>query len=219
MLNIPQLLKFLTDLHNNNNKEWFAEHKNQYQLLRNGFTDLVSDIVMSITKYDNSLDIQDPKKYLFRINRDLRFTKDKRPYKTAMSAAISQFKKDVGPTYYFEINYTAKLLTGGGIYSPSPQEIQKIRQDISNNPEEINKALTAKDFIKSKQKLTEDKLKSAPKGFLKTDPQIELLKLKRFSVHKEINIANFTEEELQVEISQNLKGVFPLITYLRRVIN
>ena len=120
-MDFSALTTFLSELALNNNKPWFEEHRPTYEQLRGEWLAFVGQAIDGISQFDPSVGIVSPKDALFRINRDVRFAKDKRPYKTTFSAAICPQGRNSGlPAYYFQINEAGALFIGGGVYMPEP---------------------------------------------------------------------------------------------------
>ncbi|MDB5727330.1 MAG: hypothetical protein JWQ00_535, partial [Noviherbaspirillum sp.] len=133
------LIQFLAELSENNNRAWFVMNKPRYDILRAEFLELVTQLIRDISKFDPSVADCNPKKALFRINRDMRFSRDKSPYKTTISAAItaSGLKKPSqggGPAYYFHVDANGILLVAGGEYMPPADRLKLVRQRIVADP-------------------------------------------------------------------------------------
>lgn len=185
---------FLKELKKNNNKEWFDQNRKRYQDLRLNFIDFVSLMIFELSKIDPSVKNIEAKASIFRINRDIRFSADKSPYKSNMGAFITPGGKKSGlPGYYLHIEPGANFVAGG-IHMPMPTELKAIRNTIIENPEEYKKIIEATDFIKLFKEVNGDKLKTAPKGFPKEDPNINLIKLKSYTV-----VHKFDEKTLSTE--------------------
>ena len=134
-MHIRDLTQFLAELSENNNRAWFVMNKPRYDILRAEFLELVTKLIADISKFDPAIAGCNPKKALFRINRDMRFSKEKIPYKTHFSAAINAngLKKPSqggGPTYYFHINETGTLLIAAGEWMPPSERLRAIRQHV-----------------------------------------------------------------------------------------
>src|SRR5438445_10021523 len=134
-MHIRDLTRFLAELSENNNRAWFVMNKPRYDILRAEFLELVIRLIAEITRFDPAVAACNPKKALFRINRDLRFSHDKDPYKTTFSAAItaSGLKRPSqggGPMYYFHVNADGMLLIAAGEYIPPADRLRAIRQQI-----------------------------------------------------------------------------------------
>src|SRR2546430_15336285 len=134
-MHLPALVEFLTGLAQNNTRPWFVWNKPAYDVLREEFETLVADLVTRVARFDRKLGPVDPKKAMFRIYRDTRFSKDKTPYKTHFSAAIRErAKKGLEPGYYFHIDQHGVLFAGGGVYKPHPATLCRGRRYIRKDP-------------------------------------------------------------------------------------
>lgn len=179
-MDFSKLLKFLKDLEKNNTKEWFHDHNDTYQNLRSEFIEFVGQLIEEIASFDKGVAGLDPKKCIFRINRDIRFSKDKSPYKTNFGAAMGEGgKKTEKAGYYFHAE-PGKSFIAGGIWMPSSEVLSNIRQEIDYNQEEFKKLLEAKDFKKYFGELEGESLKTAPKGYTTDHPMIEVIRQKSF---------------------------------------
>ncbi len=222
-MHIPALLQFLKELSENNNRPWFLHNKPNYDILREEFTELVADIIQRIAKFDSRIEHVDPKKSLFRIYRDVRFSKDKVPYKTQFSAMIGE-KKDhkAVPGYYFQINQLGVLGMGGGVYMPEPDTLIKIRHEILAHPEKVQKLLTHKRFLATYGGLSEeDRMLRAPKGYqhLPADhPMMDMIKNRHYFSFLEIDLYKHKSKDLGKEIAGNFEDLYPLIEWLREVL-
>lgn len=222
-MHIPALLQFLKELSENNNRPWFLHNKPNYDILREEFTELVADIIQRIAKFDDRIEHVDPKKSLFRIYRDVRFSHNKDPYKTQFSAMIGE-KKDhkAVPGYYFQINHEGVLGMGGGVYMPEPPTLNKIRHDILTNPERITAVLKNKRFIATYGGIAEeDRMMRAPKGYqhLPADhPLLDQIKNRHFFGFLEFNLKKHKSKDLAAEIAGNFEDLYPLISWLREVL-
>lgn len=183
-MNFEAAFDFLKKLSKNNNREWFEKNKPKYLDIKADFETFVADLYEGMLEFDESLAGQNPKKLMFRIYRDVRFSKDKRPYKKNISAAFSSAGKGMArPGYYLHIEPGDKSFIGIGLYSPIPETLQKVRQEIDYNGDNLKQILTDKKFKKYFPALwNEDTLKTSPKGYDKDHPYMAWLKLKSFIV-------------------------------------
>ena len=222
-MHIPALLQFLKELSENNNRPWFLHNKPNYDILREEFTELVADIIQRIAKFDSRIEHVDPKKSLFRIYRDVRFSGNKDPYKTQFSAMIGE-KKDHNsvPGYYFQINPDGILGMGGGVYMPEQETLNKIRHEILAWPDAVMALLKNKRFLATYGGLSEeDRMMRAPKGYqhLPADhPMLDMIKHRHYFSFLEIDLKTHKSKDLAKEIAGNFEDLYPLIVWLRGVL-
>lgn len=222
-MHIPALLQFLKELSENNNRPWFLHNKPNYDILREEFTELVADIIQRIAKFDSRIEHVDPKKSLFRIYRDVRFSGNKDPYKTQFSAMIGEKKdhKSV-PGYYFQINPDGILGMGGGVYMPEQETLNKIRHEILAWPDAVTALLKNKRFLATYGGLSEeDRMMRAPKGYqhLPADhPMLDMIKHRHYFSFLEIDLKTHKSKDLAKEIAGNFEDLYPLIVWLRGVL-
>lgn len=214
---MKQTLKFLKQLSSNNNREWFHEHKSEYDLAKNEFIALVEKVIEYSSKFDPILFGIEAKACIFRINKDIRFSKDKSPYKLNFGASINPGgKKSMIPGYYIHIE-PGKSFLAGGTYMPEPNFLNAIRQEIDYNTDEFKAIINQKKFKSLFGNLSnEDKLKTAPKGYDKNHPDIDLLQHKHYIVIHDLKDAELNSDKLAKEISEVFKEALPLNQFLRR---
>ena len=175
---------FLKKLSKNNNRDWFEKNKGEYLEAKEQFEEFVTALLSSMTKFDGRLAGLNPRKLTFRIYRDVRFSKDKRPYKTNMGATFSPGGKLMNkPGYYLHIEPGNKSFVAGGLYMPAPEDVSKVRQEIDYNGKKLETLFKKPDFKKYYQGFDIfDQLKKAPKGYDPDHQYIEWLKMKSFIV-------------------------------------
>jgi uncharacterized protein (TIGR02453 family) len=216
------LIQFLSELSENNNRAWFVMNKPRYDILRAEFLELVSQLITDLARFDPEVAGCNPKKALFRINRDMRFSHDKSPYKTSFSAAItaSGLKKPSqggGPAYYFHIDANGTLLVAGGEYLPPPDRLRTIRQHVVNDAAGFEKVLRNKKFKETFAGLNQEgKLSRPPKGFDADAPHIESIKLKSFIAWQETSLKKKIPADLSKELVALCRNAYPLIAWLRQ---
>jgi len=177
-------LEFLTKLAKNNNRNWFQKNRGLYDDSRDNVLAVTHFLIGEIAKFDSSVIGVDEKDCLFRIYRDSRFSNDKTPYKTNFGAFIrSGGRTAAGAGYYFHVEPGASM-TGGGIYMPPAAELLAIRKTIAKNSAEFEKIIEDGKFTRRFGGLTDERLKTAPRGFPKDHPAIEHLKWKHFIVSR-----------------------------------
>ena len=208
--------KFLKQLAKNNTKEWFDVNRKTYETSKEEFVAMVKSVLDKSATFDKGLASLEPKKCLFRINRDIRFSKDKSPYKLNMVASMNPGgKKEMGAGYYMHIE-PGKSFLAGGCYMPDSLVLTKIRQEIDYNTADFKKILNAKDFKTYFKDLSqEDKLKTAPKGYEKTHPEISLLQHKHFIVVHNLKDSEVTDKHFPTYASKVFKSMLPLNQFLR----
>ena len=213
-------LNFLKKLKINNNREWFDSNKTEYLASKEIFEEFVSELIKGINKFDKkvSLDLK-PKDCTFRIYKDVRFSKDKTPYKNNMSASINPGgKKSNIPGYYFHLEPDACFLAGG-VYMPMPDILKAIRQEIDYNPLPLINVLKSASFKKEFNGLDEeDKLKNPPKGFNKDHAHSEILKNRHFIVSQKFENKVILKKEGLSKTLDSCKAMYPFLDYLRKAI-
>ena len=222
-MHLRDLTQFLFELSENNNRAWFVMNKPRYDILREEFLALVTSLVSDVARFDPAIASCNPKKAMFRINRDMRFSHDKTPYKTFFSASItsSGLKKPSqggGPSYYFQLNAAGKLLVAGGEWLPPADRLKAIRNTILNDPGAFTKVARNRALTTCFGGLQEEgKLKRPPKGFDPESPQIEAIKLKHFIVWQESPIGKRMPEALEKDVLGGFKAAQPLVSWLRAI--
>jgi uncharacterized protein (TIGR02453 family) len=222
-MHIRDLTQYLAELSENNNRAWFVMNKPRYDILRAEFLELVTRLIADIAKFDPAVAGCNPKKALFRINRDIRFAHDKSPYKTTFSAAItaSGMKKPSqggGPMYYFHINAAGQLLCAAGEYMPPSDRLRAIRQQVVADAGGFGKLLKNKKLNETFGGLEEDsRLSRPPKGFDADSPHIDYVKLKNFLVANETSIKKKIPADLGKDLALTFKDALPLVIWLRAI--
>jgi len=222
-MHLHDLTQFLTELNDNNNRPWFLWNKPRYDILRTEFLEVVSELIREIAKFDRQVAGCDPKKAVFRFQRDTRFSNDKTPYKTHFSAGITPGNKrrpseGGGPTYYFHIEANGTLLFGAGEYLPPPARLKAIREHVVNDAPGFSKMLKNKHLRETYGDLQpEGKLQRPPKGFDPGHPLVEYLKFKSYFVWTEAPLALNAPDKLVPQLAQGFKDANALVTWLRGV--
>lgn len=179
---MQSVFTFLTRLRENNNRDWFESNKAEYEATRAEFEAFVGKVIQSVSAFEPTFASLKPKDCIFRLYRDVRFSKDKTPYKTSYSAYFSeQGKKTMKAGYYLHVEPGNQSMLAGGMYMPPAEELKKIRQEIDYNREAFRVVLENKDFKKYYGGLSGEQLKTVPKGYASDHPDIALLKYKDFT--------------------------------------
>jgi len=209
-------LDFLTEIKCNNNRDWFIANRPKYLEAKENFEVFVQEVIDRIVQFEPIMKGLEAKSCVYRINRDIRFSNDKSPYKSHFGAFIVRGGRKNGDRfagYYFHIEPGASILAGGAYMPPMPW-LTAIREKISDYPEELISITKSKDFIKYFEKLDGDKLKTAPKGYPSDHPQIELLKYKSFLVVNNAPDKLVLSKEYQDHVINVFKTMKPLNDYL-----
>jgi uncharacterized protein (TIGR02453 family) len=218
-MDFTALTAYLAELAFNNNKPWFDEHRPTYERLRGEWTAFVGEVIAGVAQFDPAVSIVSPKATLFRINRDVHFSKDKTPYKTAFSAAICPTGRNSGrPSYYFHITEAAELMVAGGVYMPEPGILGQVRKYIAEHPERLQAVLADPHFADTFRTIEGEKLKRPPQGYDASTPGIETIKLKSFTASIEPKGWLGRQAGLADEIVTDFKAMFPLIRWLREAL-
>ncbi len=181
-MDFKYIYQFLLELQNNNNREWFNANKSNYLKSKELFDEFVEELILGLKMIDNSIDVDSSKDCVFRIYRDVRFSKNKEPYKNNLGAFIARGgRKSRFAGYYINIEPNASFV-GGGIYCPDSKVLKAVRQSIFENTKEFKNIINDKKFKKFFPQIYGDKLKMAPKGFPKDFLEIDILKHKDYAV-------------------------------------
>jgi uncharacterized protein (TIGR02453 family) len=212
-------LAFLTDLKNNNNREWFQANQKRYNDYKKNYKEIAEAFIAEISKGDTSLQHLEFKNCTFRINRDIRFSKDKSPYKTNMGLWFSAGSKHNNLAgYYVHIEKGASFIAGG-LYCPEAPELKKTRREIAGFYEDLEEIVADKNFKKIYNSLDRDEnntLKTAPKDYPKDHPAIEFLKLKSFTATAKITDKELESENFVTETTKKLLALKPLVEFINR---
>lgn len=216
----PSTFKFLQNLKANNNKPWFDVNRKQYESAKEDFLLLTGEIIKEVAGFDKSIGDLKPKDCTFRINRDIRFSKNKTPYKTNMAASFNAAgKKASGAGYYFHLEPGAGF-AGGGCYVPMPPELAKIRQEIDYNFEEWTTVLNKKMFKKQFPGGVESTstLVRPPKNYDENNPAITYLKMKDFIVTCPFTDGALQHKNLARQIAGSFEAMKPFVDFLNKAI-
>lgn len=216
---MKEIYQFLKDLEQNNNREWFNDNRESYQATRNQFLHLTDILINEIKTFDSGIGYQDSKKCMFRIFRDVRFSNDKRPYKTNYGSFIAKDgRKGGNPGYYLHIE-PGNSFIGGGIYVPPSDKLKKIRTEIFNNADEFIDILEEPEFKSNFNLFDGDKLKIAPKGFPKDWEHIDLLRYKSYSPFKPIADEELFSGQFIENIIEDFRKIYQFNRFLHSALN
>jgi len=220
-MKITNILSFLSDLKENNNREWFALNKERYEQTKSDFEQISQSLINEIGRFDEEVKHLSAKDCIFRIYRDTRFSHDKTPYKSHYGVFIAAGggRKSVRGGYYLHLE-PEKSFVAVGVWCPPPVILKALRQSIFDNIEELKEIIHKPGFKQYFQGFyEEDKLKTAPKGFPKDFPDIELLKLKHYMVEYTLSEQLLLDDNFVTRLAEIIHIAHPLNTFLNYTVD
>ncbi len=196
-------LDFLAELKENNNKEWFHANRKRYDTEKDRFVQFTEEVLNGVAKFQDNLLNTQVKDCVFRINKDIRFSKDKSPYKLNLACAIGPGGRKSGKIdFYVHIQPNGESFIGGGMYMPTPKQLADFRQEIDYNPSHLKDIIHEDTFREYFKEIWGERVKGSPKGYTIEHPEIELLRYKQlFFMHrysdKEVVSADFANEVIK----------------------
>ena len=216
-----EAIQFLADLVANNNTEWMHANKKRYDNFKKDYHKYIASLLVEMKPLDKKLESLEVKNCTFRINRDIRFSKDKTPYKTNIGVWMAQnLNRKNAPGYYIHFEKGNSFIAGG-IWCPEPVELKQIRKEIAFFHEDLEKIVNDKKFKSEFSALSRDDintLKKAPKDFEADHPAIEYLKLKSFTASEKIDDKLFMDADFSKKIAQKLIALKPMNDFLHRAL-
>jgi uncharacterized protein (TIGR02453 family) len=203
--------QFLNQIKLNNNKPWFEKNRSIYEKARAEYLAFVTRLIEGIRKIE-IIPEKEPSKYIQRIYRDIRFSKDKTPYKSHFSSIIERGAENRKCPLYLHIQ-PGQSMIGGGIWDPTPAILKMIRQEIDYNSAGLKKIINTKEFLKYFGKISGSKLARPPKGYESDNPNIELLKFKQLFVKRSFDDDLVLSKYLIPEILSTYRAALPFFTY------
>lgn len=211
--------QFLADLKKNNTRDWFNDNKKRYEEAKAAFETFIDALIEKIAAFDPAIGHHKAKDCVFRIYRDVRFSKDKSPYKTHFGAHVTSAKSKseihTRAGYYIHVEPGATMLAGGA-YLPEAGWLKKIRQEIDYNGAELRKIMEGKDFKTYFGEIEGEKLKTTPKGYSADHPEIELLKQKSFLATHKVDDKQALAPDFPDHSTRVFKALFPFDQFLNR---
>lgn len=216
---LPGTIEFLIELKDNNSKIWFDQNRKRYDTLKSDYLLLAENILTKMKQIDPVLEGLNPKDCIFRINRDVRFSADKSPYKTNLGIALHPGNKKFNFAAYYVHIEPGQSFVGGGLWMPESTLLSKVRKEIHFFYSDFFEILNDQNFKKNFQHLDIEegqKLIRPPKGYDESDPAIEYLKLKSFTVSKPIADDLLVSPDLIPYIINSLTAIKPFIAFINR---
>ncbi|MDD3004440.1 DUF2461 domain-containing protein [Flavobacterium sp.] len=216
-----ETLQFLADLTENNNREWFTENKKRYEKFKADYHHLVVALLAEMKPLDPSLELLEVKNCVFRINRDIRFSKDKTPYKNHIGIWMSSGAKNANLAGYYVHIGPEESFIAGGFHSPETTDLKKIRKEIAffyDDLEEIVNEKSFKTLFGALDRNENNSLKNAPKDYEKDHPAIEFLKLKNFTATQIFDFKEVTKSDFVKKTAAKLIVLKPLNDFINRAL-
>jgi uncharacterized protein (TIGR02453 family) len=211
--NLEPVISFLRDLETNNNREWFKKHKAVYEEARSSFEDFVAALIEELSRTE-PLGNLNPKDCIFRIHRDLRFTKDKRPYNPYMTAYVAPGgRRSTGMGLYVRIQPGDSMLAGG-LHQPDTQQLVAWRASIDRDPASFKRIVQDETFRRYFGRVSGERLKTAPKGYPRDHPEIDLLRLKSVTVSRQLSDEEVLSPGFLREAVLTFEAMKPFLAYL-----
>lgn len=197
------IFDFLKELEKNNNKEWFTEHKTQFKTLEAKVKKFYTSVLQSMREHDELEKLK-----MFRIYRDVRFSKDKTPYKVHFAGSFSRMGNALRGGYYIRLKPSESFIAAG-FWEPNKDDLLRIRKEFELDSSEIREILNNPSFKKVWGNLQGEELKTAPKGFDKEDPNIDLIRKKQFIVMKNFSDQDVFSPDFEDTLNKSFKAVRP----------
>lgn len=220
-MHTEDIINFLRELNENNNREWFAQNKSRYERVRSKFEEISRLLIAEISVFDNDIKNVDVKDCVFRIYRDIRFSTDKTPYKTHFGVYIASAggRKSQRGGYYLHLD-PAGCFIAVGVWCPPPNILKALRQSVCDNIDELNEIRNEASFSTYfKTFFEEDKLKKVPAGFPRDFPEPELLKLKHYMVEHKLNDYILNAPDLVYRLGEIARAGYPLNKFLNYTVD
>jgi uncharacterized protein (TIGR02453 family) len=216
----PETFDFLKNLEENNNREWFQAHKDEHEQARENVIGFAAELLKQLHKVDPLVNAEaDPKKCVLRIYRDIRFRKDKTPYKNNFGVSIpTMSSRPGGVEYYFHLQ-PGNAMIAGGFWMPEADILKKIRQEIDYNAADLKKIIDEPEFRKMFGNFRDqEQLKTAPQGYAADNENIDLLKLKSFVVMHSVTDKFLMKDDAPERLADIGSKIYPLNVFLRNAL-
>lgn len=205
---------FLTKLKKNNNRDWFNAHKSEYQQHHEEIKGFLEEVKGHMQEHDH---IDEHRCRVYRIYRDVRFSKDKTPYKSNWSANMTRATHALRGGYFFSLS-PGRSMIAGGFWGPNKDDLLHIRKQISQDPDPLRAVINADDFKKTFGAIDGEQLKTSPKGFDKEDPAIDLLRYKQFILRRDYTQAQVLSPDFAKTVSEGFKEMRPFLDYMTDIL-
>ncbi len=220
-MHTEDIINFLKELNENNNREWFAQNKSRYEKVKSKFEEISRLLIAGISIFDDDIKNVDVKECVFRIYRDIRFSTDKTPYKTHFGVYIASAggRKSQRGGYYLHLDPAGSFIAVG-VWCPPPNILKALRQSVCDNIDELNEIRNETGFnTYFKTFFEEDKLKNVPAGFPRDFPDAELLKLKHYMVEYKLDDKILNASDFVLQLAQIARAGYPLNKFLNYTVD
>lgn len=209
---MKKTFEFLKQLEKNNNREWFTKHKAEFDLVIKDNKVFFTQIYNELQEHDNLKGI-----HIFRIYRDVRFSKDPTPYKNNFGVGYSRSKPMLRGGYYIQLE-PGNSFVGGGFWGPDAKDLLRIRKEFEISTTEIDKITSDETFKKYFGEIEGDAVKTAPRGFDKNHPAIDLIRKKQYVVMRKFTDKEVLSDSFQKEVLLTLLAMRPFFDYMSEVL-
>ena len=213
-----RIIDFLTDLSANNDKTWFDAHRNDFEVAKNELLSIVENVITDLSVFDSTIGTPEAKKCIFRQHRDVRFSKNKQPFKTNMGAFIVRGGKNSSNAGYYVHFEPGQSFVGGGIYAPQPEVLHAIRTEIYFNAPTFKSIVFNENFRHIFGDLMDERLVKAPKVFPADFADIELLKYKHYVVSRPFTPEKMSASDIQIFIIETFKNMVEFNQFLNQAL-
>jgi len=214
-----ETMKFLDDLRNNNSRDWFNKNRQLYDMARADFNRFVEGLIQGTAEFDPEIEGLSAGDCTFRMNRDVRFSKDKSPYKIELGAIMKPGgKKSPYAGYYFRVIAGGYMGVGGGIYDMDKKILDAVRNNISSDASGLRQILSNNDFSTAFGGLYRNELKTSPRGYPGDHPDVDLLRMKSFFVARDLTPEEYGADDLLSVVLEYFRLIKPLNYYLNSII-
>jgi len=212
-MNAAPIFKFLNQLDKNNNREWFADNKQEFRIIETEIKIFFNSVLEALNTHDNVDKVK-----IFRIYRDVRFSKNKLPYKTHFGGSFHRVKPELRGGYYLQIQPNNKSFMAAGFWAPESADLLRIRKEFETDASEIREILDNSDLKDTWGSLTGDEVKTAPKGFSREHDNIDLIKKKQFIFTKHFTDAEVLDPNFVNVVNDSFKAIRPYFNYMSNVL-
>ncbi len=216
---MKEILQFLRELEAHNERDWFEANRSRYEKTRNDFLALTAKMINEIRKFDPEIPLLKPGDCMFRIFRDVRFSNDKRPFKTNYGSYITRGGRKSGFSGYYLHVQPGEYFLAGGVYMPPPEHLQAMRQEIYYRPDEYISLLNSEPFKSTFSQHYFDALKTAPKGYPKDWEHIELIRNRSYGFGHHLREEEVLSPDFPEKCVELFKVIYPMNSFLNRAID